>query len=80
MLQPTPVDSPVVRAAPPPPRDCIREYPTLAPETVELVAFDWQGIPRYRLSVPVSEDVEGWHTFLLKRCRKIYPRPLHLIG
>jgi hypothetical protein len=81
MSHPTPISGPqLVPSSNAPPRDCVREYPTLSPDTVELVAFDWKGIPRYRLSVPVIENVEGWHEFLLKRCRKTFPRPLELLG
>jgi hypothetical protein len=64
-----------------PPKDCVREFPTLNPETVELVAFDWEGQPRYRSEVPREEDLTSWHTLLLRRCRRMYPpRRLELMG
>jgi hypothetical protein len=65
------------------PVDCVREFPTLSPDTVELVAFDWRGLPRFRTELPVIEDLESWSTLMLRRTRRLFPppwRPLELLG
>ncbi len=86
--KPTPAVSPSIielirtERAPNGPADCVRQFPTLNPLTVELVAFDWEGCPRFRSEVPTNEDLESWEILLLRRCRKFFPAPrpdLHLI-
>lgn len=56
------------------PRDCVRQFPTCSPESVELVAFDWQGIVRFKAEIPRIADVASYHVQLLRDTRSLYPR------
>ncbi len=60
--------------APETPRDCVRQFPTLSPESVELVAFDWQGIARFKVEMPKIADVASYHVQLLRETRELFPR------
>lgn len=65
------------------PRDCVREFPTLSADVVELVSFDWEGHPRFKLAAPAGEDLDSWETLLLRRTRRLFPAPratLRIIG
>jgi hypothetical protein len=61
------------------PRDCVLEQPSLSPGHVLLVTYDWRGIAQYKDEIPATEDLANWSSFLLKRCRRIFPRPLELV-
>lgn len=60
------------------PRDCVQEYPTLNPGSIQLVAFDWEGRARYRHELPLDDDIESWAKLMLTRCRKLFPAPARL--
>ncbi len=60
------------------PRDCVQEYPTCSRDSVELVAFDWEGVARYKAEIPRDEDIAGWHVLLLRRVRRKFPHGPHL--
>ena len=59
-----------LEAQAPPPSDCIRQFPTLNPETIELVGFDSRSTPRIRVEIPRTEDVGEWSRWLLKWVRR----------
>jgi hypothetical protein len=48
------------------PRDCVRKFPTLNPDTAELVAFDADGVPQVKMELP-AEDADHWWPRLLLR-------------
>ena len=52
------------------PADCIRQFPTLNPETTELVGFDCSGVPRIRVEIPKDEDIAEWSAWLLRWVRR----------
>lgn len=54
----------------PPPADCVRQFPTLNPETVELVGFDSRSVPQIRVEIPRDEDVGEWSRWLLRWTRR----------
>lgn len=61
------------------PRDCVREYPSNSgPTHVELKAYDWQGVVRYNMDLPIADDVEAWGRSMLESCQRLYPRPVRL--
>lgn len=60
------------------PRDCVREYPSSAPDSVELKAFDWSGQVRHTMNVPIADNVQAWARLMLTQCRKTFPRPHQL--
>lgn len=53
-----------------PPSDCIRQFPTLNPDTVELIGFDSRSIPQIRIEIPRTEDVGEWSRWMLKWVRR----------
>jgi hypothetical protein len=77
--RPTPVASEIV-AAPSigsstddAPKDCVRQFPTLSPDVVQLVPFDSRGVARLRVEVSISEDLEEWERWLLRWVRRRHP-------
>lgn len=52
------------------PRDCVREFPTLNPETTELVGFDSAGVPQIKVEIPRDEDIGEWNVWLLRWVRR----------
>lgn len=63
------------------PTDCVRQFPTLNPETTELVGFDARGTPRIRVEIPKDEDINEWSAWLLRWVRRRDRRAaIRLIG
>lgn len=52
---------------------CVRLFPTLSPDTVQVVAFDSRGIARLRIEMARGEDLEAWERWLLRWLRRKYP-------
>lgn len=52
------------------PADCIRQFPTLSPDTIELVGFDSHATPRIRVELPRDENISEWSRWLLKWVRR----------
>lgn len=53
-----------------PPRDCVRQYPTLSDNTTELVGFNAAGHAEIRVELPKDEDIEAWAAGLLRCVRR----------
>lgn len=52
------------------PADCVRQFPTLNPDTVELIGFDSRSMPQIRVEIPKTEDVGAWSAWLLRWVRR----------
>jgi len=49
---------------------CVRQFPTLSSDTVELVGFDCCGHPKIRLQLPRTEEIPKWEKILMRWLRK----------
>lgn len=48
----------------------VRMFPTLSPDTTELVAFDDRGRAVFKLELPKDEDIEEWALLLRSKARE----------
>lgn len=55
------------------PTNCIRQFPTLSADTVQLVAFDALGVARIRVEVSRGENLGEWERWLMRWLDRKYP-------
>jgi hypothetical protein len=61
-----------------PPRMCVRQFPTLSPESVSLVGFDGTGTPRIWIGIPVNEPLEQWEQDITDWLYRRFPPAIRL--
>lgn len=58
------------------PCDCVREFPVIGEQAVELVGFDLEGVPRIAIRFGLDVPVEGWERWILRWVRLRYGQRL----
>lgn len=54
------------------PVDCVRQFPTLSPDLVQLIAFDWTGTARVKVELAAVEDLVDMEDRMLRWMRDRY--------
>lgn len=73
--QPAPTPKPAPKPAPDPadgPRDCVRQFPAIGEMSVELVAFDFDGIPRLAIRFGRDVPLGEWEAWMVRWTRRRY--------
>jgi hypothetical protein len=59
------------KQTPPRPQLCVRQFPTLSPDTALLVGFDASGAPKILVQlIRAEEDVDAWERLIMKALRR----------
>lgn len=56
------------------PRDCVRQFPCVGDMSTELVAFDFDGVPRLGIRFGRDVPITGWEEWMMRWTRRRYGR------
>lgn len=61
------------------PTDCVRQFPVIGSDAVQLVGFDADGTARIKIELPADEPLDQWAKGMARWVRRKYGKPLSLM-